>query len=250
MKNTERFSDRVENYVRFRPHYPEALLDFLIEEMGLNKSMAVADIGSGTGLLSELFMQFSDKIFGVEPNAAMRQAAEELYKDVKSFTSINGSAENTNLNDASVDLIIAGQAFHWFDRAKAQAEFKRIARPNGWTALVWNERKQSSPFQKAYEEMLLEYAPGYKESTHRNIRLSDIESFFAPQKCMLKSFDNVQMLNFMGLKGRLLSSSYAPLQKSPQYLPMMFKLQEIFGKYSSNGLIAFDYDCNLYYGRI
>jgi SAM-dependent methyltransferase len=250
MKSTERFSDRVENYVRYRPHYPAAIIDCLKKERGLTKNHTIADIGSGTGISSELFLLNGNRVYGIEPNDEMRKAAEEIYKDKKNFISVNGTAENTTLPDAGIDFIIAGQAFHWFDADKAKTEFKRIAAPNVWLLLIWNERKQNSPFQQAYEELLFRYAPGYNESTHRNIKLSDIEKFFAPEKCRLHSFDNTQMFDFDGLKGRLLSSSYVPLQNSNLYQPMIEALQSIFSKFSKNGFVAFDYDCNLYYGKV
>jgi ubiquinone/menaquinone biosynthesis C-methylase UbiE len=250
MKNTERFSDRVENYVLYRPHYPSTIIPFLNETFGFTSNHIVADIGSGTGISSEIFIENGNTVYAVEPNKEMRDAAEKLFAKNKRFISINGTAEVTGLNEASVDLIIAGQAFHWFDTAKTKQEFKRIAAANAHLVLMWNERKEHSPFQQAYEKMLLEFAPGYENVAHRNISLETITAFFSPEKCAVKSFYNAQSFDFPGLKGRLLSSSYAPLESHENYQPMMGRLQDIFDRYSHNGEIIFEYDCRLYFGKI
>src|SRR3954467_5791308 len=116
MNSTTRFTDRVEDYVRYRPSYPAAeLLDFLTAKTGFDASWVVADIGSGTGISTEMFLRNGNKVYGVEPNDAMRQKAEELLKEYPGFTSVNGTAENTQLPDKSVGLVLAGQAFHWFN---------------------------------------------------------------------------------------------------------------------------------------
>ena len=148
--STRRFSSRVDNYVKYRPSYPPEVVELLAAECGLTPGALVADIGAGTGLLAELFLQNGYRVLGVEPNREMRQAGERLLGDYPHFTSIDGTAEVTTLADKSVDIITAGQAFHWFDREKARAEFARILRPGGWVALVWNERRvDATPFLAA-----------------------------------------------------------------------------------------------------
>ena len=153
---TKRFSNRVENYIKFRPGYPGAIIDLSREECGLNRQSIIADIGSGTGILSELFLKNGNRVFGIEPNAPMRGAGEKILERYSNFTSINGAAEATTLSDNTVDFVVAGQAFHWFDQRCARAEFSRILKPSGWVILLWNERRiDSTPFLRAYEQMLL-----------------------------------------------------------------------------------------------
>ena len=158
----QRFSNRVADYVRYRPSYPPALLDRLRSECGLRAESVIADIGSGTGLLSELFLKNGNRVFGVEPNEAMRLAGEEYLASYDGFVSVNGSAEATTLDDASVNFVTAGQAFHWFDQNAARAEFLRILKPAGWVVVIWNERlTDASPFVREYEDLLRKFGTDY-----------------------------------------------------------------------------------------
>jgi len=250
MLNTERFSNRAANYVLYRPHYPVAIMEFLRKAGLLSKETVVADIGSGTGISSELFLQNGNVVYRVEPNKEMREAAENSFGNNPHFKSINGTAEATMLPNESVDLIIAGQAFHWFEREVAKREFLRIAKPGANLVLMWNDRKTDSPFQEAYEQLLFNWAVDYEKVTHRNIEQKDISSFFAPAESSLASFPNVQHFDFGGLKGRLLSSSYAPLPGHANYQPMMEALKGIFGRYSQQGKLMFECDCRLFFGHL
>ena len=250
MKNTERFSNRVENYVLYRPHYPAKIIPFLKEQIGFNNRWIVADIGSGTGISSELFLQNGNTVYAVEPNKEMRESAEAIFKKDKKFISINATAEATSLGDSSIDLILAGQAFHWFDETASKKEFQRIARPGAYLLLMWNDRKADSKFQQVYEQMLLDFAPAYEEVCQRNIDETAIRNFFAPQPYHLQSILNSQSFDFEGLKGRLLSCSYAPLENHPTYQPIMKRLAQIFDQFSVNGKVEFEYNCKLYYGKI
>src|SRR4026208_981769 len=139
---TKRFSKRVENYIQYRPKYPPAVFDFLRNELNLAPSSIIADVGSGTGISSEMFLRNGNTVFGIEPNSEMREAGERNLSQFASFKSIYGTAEATTLEDHSVDFVIAGQAFHWFDRARSRAEFFRILKKNGWVVLIWNDRKE------------------------------------------------------------------------------------------------------------
>ena len=154
LRSTERFSDRVADYVRYRPSYPPDLLDCLRRNCGLTPHWIIADVGSGTGLLTKIFLENGNRVFAVEPNAAMRAAGEEFLRGFEQLASREGRAEATGLEAHSVDLVAAGQAFHWFDRRRARAEFERILKPSGWVALVWNERLTSTPFLADYEQLL------------------------------------------------------------------------------------------------
>jgi len=200
--SVNRFSSRVENYVRHRPGYPVEVVDLLVTECGLTPESVVADLGSGTGILSELFLRHGNPVYGVEPNREMRAAAERLLKDYADFHSIDGKAEATSLADDSVDLVIAGQAFHWFEQERARREFLRILKPEGWVILIWNQRRlYSTPFLRAYEELFLKYGTDYEQVRHENV-YEDIASFFAPEGFRAATFDNFQTLDFDGLQGR------------------------------------------------
>ncbi len=248
---TRRFSSRVANYVRYRPGYPPAIVDLLARACGLSRDSIVADVGSGTGLFAELFLQRGYSVLGVEPNREMRAAGERLLAGYAGFTSVDGAAEATTLGDASVDLVTAGQAFHWFDRPRARAEFARILRPPRWAALVWNERQSAStPFLAAYERLLLTYATDYAQVNHTQVDDAVIGTFFAPGGFTLATFPNRQTFDYAGLEGRLLSSSYAPEPGHPGYAPMLRELRAIFDAHQAGGAVAFIYDTKVYYGPI
>jgi SAM-dependent methyltransferase len=247
---TSRFSDRVDNYVRYRPGYPPAVIELLRRECGLSAVSVVADMGSGTGLLTRLLLETGCSVIAVEPNDAMRQAAEVLLPEHGNFRSVAGSAEATTLASASVDLITAAQAAHWFDRQRARAEFTRVLKPGGWCVLIWNERQvDSTPFLRAYEQLLLAFATDYQDVRHE--RTTDtIAEFFAPCPFAEQVFHLRQEFDYEGLEGRLLSSSYAPNQGHPKHEAMLRELKRIFDAYQENGLVAFEYNTRVYYGQL
>ncbi|MEO6457362.1 MAG: class I SAM-dependent methyltransferase [Chloroflexia bacterium] len=247
----QRFSSRVENYIKYRPSYPAGVIDLLKEECGLNENSVIADIGSGTGILSELLLKTVLRVFGVEPNKEMREAGERFLTEYSSFTSVAASAEDTTLPDNSIDIITASQAFHWFDRAKAKAEFRRILKPGGWVALIWNDRVTTTiPFLIEYERLLQTYSTDYKVVNHKELDPGAIGSFFEPGSFNLKKFENRQLFDFQSLKGRMLSSSYAPEEGHPNHEITLEKLREIFDKYNVEGKVAFEYETAVYYGRL
>ena len=251
MDPTQRFSSRVANYVKYRPSYPAATLDLLSAECGLTTDSIIGDIGSGTGLLSELFLKNGNRVYGIEPNKEMREAGEQLLKDYAHFTSIAATAEATTLPDHSLDFITAGQAFHWFDRERVNVEFPRILKPHGWIVLVWNERRvDSTPFLRAYEELLRTYSPDYAQVDHRNVDDTVIDVTFRSMRFNLKSFENRQVFDFDGVRGRLLSSSYAPEVGHPNHAPMLDALATIFDQYQVDGRVSFDYETQVYYGQL
>jgi SAM-dependent methyltransferase len=244
----ERFSDRVENYGRFRPGYPPEVIEVLRRERGLTCDSIVADVASGTGIFSRLLLENGNRVFGVEPNADMRQAGEEYLAKYPNFTSINGTAENTCLPPYSVDLVTAAQAAHWFDREKALREFQRILKPGGHLALLWNDRRlEASPFDRDYEQMVLQYGTDYTD-VKRFGKAAD--QFFASFKCELRTLPNFQDFDYAALEGRLLSSSYAPQAGHPSYAPMLTELRRIFDAYQSGGKIRMEYDTKLYFGQL
>lgn len=251
MSNTvERFSNRVENYVKYRPDYPTGVLDLFASEMNLGKSSTLADVGSGTGISARLFLENGNTVFGVEPNEQMREAAEEFLKDFPNFKSTNGTAENTTLPDKSIDFVIAAQAFHWFDKEKTRAEFKRILKDKGFIALIWNERQLgTNEFLREYEEFLIKFGNDYEKVRHDNIDEKILQGFFQSD-FSTKTFLNVQTLDFVGLKGRVLSASYMPSESDLRFEPMVARLKRLFDKYSENGKIQILYDTNVHYSQI
>jgi ubiquinone/menaquinone biosynthesis C-methylase UbiE len=249
LRSTERFSSRVDNYVRYRPRYPKGVLETLQRDCGLTKTSVMADVGSGTGILTELFLQNGNIVYGVEPNREMREAAERLLQNYSQFSSIVGTAEYTTLPETSVDFVTVGQAFHWFEQDKARQEFERVLKPGGWVALVWNERKDSSPFDYAYEQVVRKYSDDYAEVHHKRIDDKVLRRFFGWQ-FQKKVLENFQHFDFEGLKGRLLSSSYSPEAGHPRHAPLLAELERIFVTHQVNGQVTVAYDTNLYYGQL
>jgi len=250
MKSTERFSSRVDAYQKYRPGYPQALLTEIQKQTGLESTAVVADIGSGTGIFTRQLLQAGYEVYAVEPNREMRAAAKAGLSTEPRFKSIDASAENTLLATASIDLITAAQAFHWFNTEPAKQEFRRILRADGKLALIWNKRKISQPFQQTYDAILRELAPEYGKVNHMNLTATDIERFFATGSMQRFVFDNNQRLDFAALMGRLKSSSYCPEEKSPQFIPLATELLSLFDQHAIDGAIDLEYDTELYLGRI
>src|SRR6266542_3498646 len=248
--STERFSSRVENYVRYRPHYPVEVVELLEAECGLNCESVIADIGSGTGFLGELFLRNGNWVFGVEPNLEMRVAGQGSLAPFPNFTSLAGTAEATTLANRSVDFVIAGQAFHWFDRERCRAEFLRILRPAGWVALVWNDRRtDSTPFLAAYEKLLREHGTDYDQVNHKRIDTAVLRKFFRAEPGV-KTFPNHQHFDLVSLTGRLLSSSYVPEAGQPGHVVMLAALKSLFNAHQKDGRVTFEYDTVAYYGPL
>jgi SAM-dependent methyltransferase len=248
---TARFSDRVSDYVKYRPHYPAAMVRLLEERIGLRRDWAIADIGSGTGISSEGFLELGCEVTGVEPNRAMREAAEALFAKRPNFRSLGGRAEATLLPSLSVDLYVSGQAFHWFDRPAARVEALRILREPKRGLLMWNDwRAGDSPFLRDYDALLSERMPERAEADHRNLGPGDIDAFFGALRWEEARLRNAQVVDFEGLKGRLLSASYAPKAGDPRYEETIAELREIFDRHAAAGFLDFGYETILYFGEI
>ena len=246
----ERFSNRVANYVKYRPTYPKEVLQFLQNELKLQSNSIIADAGSGTGISTKTFLENGNTVYGVEPNAAMRAAAEEFLKDFPNFRSVNGTSENTTLPDDSIDFVTAAQAFHWFEPEAARAEFKRILKPEGWVVLIWNERRlDTNEFLREYEKFLLQFGTDYAKVRHDYLPEEKLGEFFTAG-FQTASFQNAQIFDFEGLKGRVLSSSYMPSETDARYAEMTKSLSGIFTKHAENDRIAVLYDTNVYYGKL
>jgi SAM-dependent methyltransferase len=247
---TQRFSSRVDNYVRYRPGYPADILELLKKECGLTPKSLIADIASGTGIFTRMLVETGNRVFGVEPNDEMRRAGEQYLRSYSGFTSIAGTAEATTLPDDSVHIITAAQAAHWFDRAQARREFIRILKPGGWTVLLWNERRtDSTPFLREYERLLLTYGTDYHEVRHERTT-AEIADFFAPSSFQLCRFEMRQEVYYAALEGRLLSSSYTPTPEHADYESMLRELRRIFDAHQVNNYVALEYNTLVFYGQL
>ena len=246
---TQRFSSRVDDYVRFRPGYPLEIIGLLKKECGLTANSVIADIASGTGIFTRMLLENGNRVFGIEPNDEMKRAGERFLADYPRFTSIAGTAEATTLPDGSVDIVTAAQAAHWFDGENARREFIRNLKPGGWLVLVWNDRRMdATEFQRDYEQLLLTYGTDYEDVRHAGKALA-IQSFF-PQSFQTRVFEYKQTFDYAGLEGRLLSSSYTPPKDHPRYHPMLRELRRIFDRHQLNGSVSFEYDTRVYYGQL
>lgn len=249
---TERFTSRVADYVRYRPDYPAAIIPLLIREIGLETSWVVADIGSGPGNLTRRFLDFGCTVFGVEPNDAMRTAGEGLLAGESRFASIAGSAESTTLATHSIDLVVAGQAFHWFDPLPTRDEFRRILRGSGWVMLIWNRRPEgSSPLLDAYSDMLRKYSVEYdRVAVQDHKATAGMDLLFGAGGYRRFDLPHEQVFDVEGFWGRLLSSSYTPLPSEPGHEEIRKRSGEIFETYAENGLLRFPYETQIFLGQL
>jgi ubiquinone/menaquinone biosynthesis C-methylase UbiE len=248
---TRRFSTRVENYVKYRPSYPQEVVTLLSRDCALTQASVVADVGSGTGLLTKLFLENGNLVHAVEPNREMREAAETLLKKYDKFRSVNGTAENTSLADESVDFIVVGQSFHWFNPKKTRKEFQRILKDDGWVALVWNIRdSQADCFMMEYKNLLDEYAIGDTPRGIGQINMDSIKKFFEPNRFKHAHSEITQTFNLHGLSGRLLSSSYTPDETHPRHAEMREDLKRLHAKHQVNGRVTLKYKTETYYGKL
>lgn len=248
---TERFGSRVENYRRWRPGYPPELFHWLFERAAIKPGDSAADIGSGTGLFTRDLLTAGLRVFAIEPNEAMRAAAEGSLGAVPGFHSCKGTAEATGLEGASVSLVTAAQSFHWFEPAGARAEFARILKPGGHAALIWNLRRDDTPALMAYEALLRRYAPDYVHSGRpAQAHTASLQAFFDDRAVEHAAFSYTQHFDRFGLRGRLLSSSYTPPLGAPGHEEMLDELDALFDQFQENGRFAFYYETRAYMGSL
>ena len=250
MDSTTRFSQTVEHYIKYRPGYPNVLIPFMEQNLGLEKDSVIADIGSGTGKLSELFLKNANSVFGIEPNQAMREAGETLMQSYSSFRSMNGTAENTMLPTDSIDFITAGQAFHWFKPGQTRLEFRRILKPGGWVLLIWNKRMDhKSRFMADYHEFLHDYSTDLKLIDLRNVGEDELHAFFQDHSFKLNTFEHHQIFDLDGLIGRYLSCSYAFAKGHPGHAESINALTHLFNQYQNSSQIEMWYQTEVYYSQ-
>lgn len=247
-----RFSRTVENYLKYRPTYPPALVEFLQAGGQLPGAATIADIASGTGRLTEVFLRAGYPVFGVEPNPEMRAASQHYLQAYPRFVSVAATAEETTLANQSVDLITAGQAFHWFDREKSRREFARFLKPQGWVALVWNIPRNDTPFLAAYEQFWLKHLNPDAHSAGSDTQAfdADLRAWYAPGPLHFQSFDNPQVVDWEGLQGRVLSSSFSPTPDQPGYPAMLAELETLFQTHQLNGQVTIGHECRMSYGQL
>jgi SAM-dependent methyltransferase len=247
----QRFSNRAEDYARYRPGYPREILSLMGTWCHFSPQHVIADIGSGTGLLSEIFLENGNAVLGVEPNEEMRAAGEEFLKRYPRFTSVAGSAEATTLPDDSVDFVAAAQAFHWFEMGPTRREFRRILKLAGRVIILWNERLlDQTPFLREYEALLRQYGTDYARVQESYPRNEQMLEFFGKNEFTSHTLPNGQEFDFRGLRGRLQSSSYAPAPGHPQFEPMMEELRRIFDAHQVDGKVRMEYSTRIYTGRL
>lgn len=253
MELLNRFTNRAQHYSRNRPGYPDAVIDLLHEETGWSPASVVADIGAGTGISSELFLRHGNTVWAVEPNADMRGGAAALQSICPALHLVDGQAEATGLDGSSVDYVTAAQAFHWFDLDRCRVEFRRILRRHGHVVLMWNERSVTSPFLEAYDQLLVRYGTDYKDRWGQQRRdvAAQVRRFFEPAGLRSRSLTNPQApMDFEGLSGRLMSTSYAPLPGAPNHDAMMAGLREIFDRFQQDGVVSMEVQLNVYWGQL
>jgi SAM-dependent methyltransferase len=249
LQPTKRFSSRVDDYAKYRPDYPAGILALLASEVGFSPGTILADVGSGTGFLTALFLRNGNSVFAVEPNSEMRQAAEKTLASRPNFYSVDGAAEATTLPDASVDGVVVAQAFHWFDHARSRQEFRRITKPGGFVALIWNARKTSgSPFMADYERIVTTYGSDFARSGKELVPPETLRDLFGPS-LRRHTLPNFQELDWEGLRGRLLSASYMPLAGQPGHDAMLADLCYAFDCHNCAGFVRLEYDTQVYLGR-
>jgi ubiquinone/menaquinone biosynthesis C-methylase UbiE len=248
---TERFSDRVEDYIKHRPRYSPDVVQALQEACGMSPEHVIVDVGCGTGLSAKIFLENGNQVIGVEPNAQMREAGEQFLSSFASFRMVDGTAEATTLPNRCTDFVIAGQAFHWFKPQPTRAEFVRILKPEGWVVLIWHDRDlDSTPFLRAYEDFLHRYATDYSTVAHNKVaNYGALEQFYSPNQMQLIVQKTQQRFDLHGLRGRLLSSSYAP-REGPRAEAMLKELPSLFAANAEDGQVVFEYWTRIYYGHL
>ncbi|MBS1526496.1 MAG: class I SAM-dependent methyltransferase [Bacteroidetes bacterium] len=249
---TKRFSNRVDNYVKYRPGYPPEVIGYLEKECHLQAGSVIADVGAGTGIFTKLLLERNFTVYAVEPNDAMRHEADRQLKHFPSYHSKNGTAEATGLKHGSVDLVVCAQAFHWFNMPATKAEFQRILKPGGHVALIWNNRDiEADAFAIAYELLLKSLSGGdYERVNHQNLTETDFMRFFADGQYTLTKFHNQQVFDFEQLAGRAFSSSYVPAEETDAGKTFKAHLSELFDTYQKHGKVVFKYNTEVYLGEV
>jgi ubiquinone/menaquinone biosynthesis C-methylase UbiE len=255
VRGIEAFADLADDYAKYRPGYPVEVLDELVRSCGLKKDWVIADVGSGPGNLTRVFLEAGYQVIGVEPNREMREAGERLLGVYPNFRSMDGTAENIPLDSSSVDLIAVAHALHWFDIERTRTEFLRILRPGGWVAVMWNERPTDvTPFALDYKEFAC-YCTSIRTShcnevTKTRSPKADLTSLFGQVTPQSASFPHMQRFDLKGLLGRARSSDFIPQPGEPHHAELTAMLTDIFSRNRQSGVVEFHYMTQLRFGRL
>jgi len=248
---TKRFTDRVSNYVKYRPGYPKEIIDYLERQCHLSAQSAIADIGAGTGIFTKLLAEKGYKVFAVEPNDAMREEADRQLSKFPGYHSIVGKADLTGLTSQSIDLVVCAQAFHWFNTPETKAEFQRILKSGGQVVLIWNNRDvEADAFAAAYDALLKTLGGDYERINHQNLKEPDFVRFYKNGKYTLTKFSNQQIFDFEQLAGRAFSSSYIPAEDTDAGKAFKAELKNVFDTHQLDGQVVFKYDTEVYLGMV
>ena len=250
--NEERFTGRADIYERYRSGYPEALMHYLYTEVGLRGDSAVADIGAGTGILTELLLRRGSRVFAVEPNGDMRSTAERKLSRYPGYVSVNAAAEATGLPDDSVDFVAVATAFHWFDKNQFRNECRRILKDDGKAILIWNVKDMASELVRESAQISREFCPGVESVSDgiHNLDNGEFARFFRDGQYDTRSFPNPQQLDEDGFVGRSLSSSYAPSEGADAYEPYVEALRALFKRYAEKGTLWLEQVTKSYVGVV
>ena len=238
-ENKEKFSGRVKEYAQYRARYSAQIIATLETQCGLRKEDVIADIGAGTGMLAELFLEHGNSVIAVEPNAEMLAECAAMQERYPALRTVRAAAEETTLADASVDFVVVGRAFHWFDAERARAEFTRVLRPGGWLVLasVGRRREDTTAVGQAYREVLQRITPEYGEIIKRFDIYDNAEQFFAGSAVLRECFESEELMTLEMLIGQTQSISFAPLEGQPGHAAMVEMLTEFFAQYAVDGVV-------------
>lgn len=248
---TQRFGARADAYARARPAYPQQAVVALVRALALPAGSCIVDLGCGTGLSSEAFLRSGFRLIGVEPNQAMRAHAAQLSARYRRFAVVDGRAESTGLDAACADLVIAAQAFHWFDVEAARKEALRILRRPPRAALIWNDRRtEGSEFARGYEQLLLRFGTEYRAVQERHTQVDRLERFFGHARWRTIGIAHSTPLDFDTLAERLNSASYVPSPADPRHGPMMQALRELFAGTARAGMVSMEFETRIHFAEM
>lgn len=250
MDNTKLFSGKAEDYSRARPGYANEFIEYLYNKIGINKKSVIADIGSGTGKFSRYLLDMGSRVFCVEPNEDMRKISERELSSYSNFISVIGEAGNTTLKDNSMDFITVAQAFHWFDIEKFRLESRRILKPRGKVILVWNSRDINNIVNKVSYEIYKRYCTDFNGLSGGIIKDdARIDKFFYSRYERIE-FENNLHYNRENFIRRSLSSSYSLNPDDEKYDEYIKEIENVFDKYSCDGIIEIGNNTVGYIGEV
>ena len=249
MSSRNLFDGTSDFYSKYRPDYPALIIQKLEGRTGFNHEWKVADIGSGTGKLSRLFLKSGNEVIGVEPNSEMRSKSHKELAGFPKFSTVNGSAESTGIESSSIDLVVCGQSFHWFNVQDARREFRRILRGEKHVSLIWNDRvMKNGSFTLGYEQIVKKYSEKYHSRGSSVLSKTTLAEFF--QNFSVDQIPNNQPLTLEGVLGRYLSASYAVRPGGENYYSIVSEFEDLFARHQKGGKVQMEYVTQMYTGTI